>query len=276
MKKIIALFSLLILCCSLTVGLSAVPAKAADSKEVLILMYHCIVNNGDKKDTYIITPEQLENDIKYLIDHNYQIVAANDLIAYAEGKISLGDRIAVLTFDDGFYNNYKYAVPLFEKYNVKGVFAVVGSYADDEKLSGNKTSRYAYMDWTDIERAYSSNFVEIASHSYNMHKSTGRIGMKKRKNETNQSYRSLIENDILTNDRKLTEICGKKPTVFAYPFGLYNSISEQVLKENGYLVTLTCNEGKSKIYDLDSLRLLKRYNRDGKLSTQAFMKKVNA
>lgn len=249
-------------------------ASANTPKKVTILMYHSIVNDDTKRGDYNITPAQLESDIQYLLDNGYEIATISDLVDYTKGKRTLGDNVAVLTFDDGFYNNYKYAVPLIDKYKVKGVFAIVGGYADDENLT-NKLSRYAYMTWDDIAELAKINSVEIASHTYNLHGSKKRVGVKKLRGESDEMYKNLITNDFTANDNKLTNATNKKAVTFVYPYGIYNDISENVLESLGYKATLTCNEGVNYISRNSNLKLLKRYNRSGKYTTKKFMSMHN-
>lgn len=43
----------------------------------------------------------------------------------------------------------------------------------------------------------------------------------------------------------------------------------------GYVCTLTCNEGKNYLRSINDLKLLKRYNRDGRIATKEFMEKYS-
>ena len=241
---------------------------AEKGSKVVVIMYHGIVENNKNRNTYVITPAELEKDIQYLINNGYEILTCEDLLSGTKGKKRL-NKTAVLTFDDGFYGNYKFAVPLFKKYNISGVFAVVGCYAFNKKLT-DKNSIFAYMDWDDIKNA--SRYVEIASHTYDMHELKGRKGVSKNQNETIDEYLSAIKQDFNKNHKYITKYC-KEPVTFAYPYGIYNKYTEQVLKDMGYKITLTCNEGINYVTNEDSLRLLKRFNRDGKMSSMEFMKK---
>lgn len=270
MKKFTYMF-LTILLLLFGVGSEYTASAKAKPLEVTVLMYHGVVSSGAGK--YVISKDRLDEDVKYLVDNGYEIVSVEGLVASLNGaKIRRKEKLAVLTFDDGFYGNYKYALPILEKYGVCGVFSVVGSYMDDKKLT-DKTAKYGYMDCEDVKNA--SKYVEIASHTYNLHGNKERIGIKKLKGESVGDYKNLIYNDFKKNHDKLTKVTGKKPYIFAYPYGIYNSIAEEILGDMGYVCTLTCNEGKNYLRSVNDLKLLKRYNRDGRIATKEFMEKYS-
>lgn len=264
MKKLIKIVAILAI---LAVSFVVSGFTNAEKTKVVVLMYHGIVNSESRKNTYVITPNELEKDIQYLLQNGYEIMTTSDLLAGVKGKRRI-KKTAVLTFDDGFYGNYKYGIPLFEKYNISAVFAVVGCYASNKKLT-DKNSIFAYMDWEDIQKA--SKTVEIASHTYDMHELKGRRGVAQNKTESVSVYKKAIMQDFSKNDKLIAKYV-KKPITFAYPYGIYNTYSEQVLQELGYKITLTCNEGINYIQTEQDLRLLKRFNRDGKVSSAEFMK----
>lgn len=53
-----------------------------------------------------------------------------ELINYVYNDASLPEKPIIITFDDGYYNNLSYAVPLLHKYNMKAVVSIVGEYSD--------------------------------------------------------------------------------------------------------------------------------------------------
>ena len=53
-----------------------------------------------------------------------------DLINFVYSGSSLPEKSVVITFDDGYYNNYLYAYPLLEKYDAKMLISFIGKYTD--------------------------------------------------------------------------------------------------------------------------------------------------
>jgi putative deacetylase len=105
-----------------------------------------------------------------------------------------------------------------------------------------------------------------------MHSQKGRQGVKIKWGESEEQYEKVFSEDTLKNEEFLKQI-GVKPVCFAYPFGRYCKQSEKVLKNLGYKVTLTCEEGKNTITGPDSLFLMKRCNRTDKRCARYLLEK---
>ena len=69
---------------------------------------------------------------------------------------------------------------------------------------------------------------------------------------------------------------GAEPLCYAYPFGQITEGADELLKDLGFRVSLSCSEMRSTVIsgDPNSLFSLGRYNRDGRWSTEEFMKKL--
>ncbi len=70
-------------------------------------------------------------------------------------------------------------------------------------------------------------------------------------------------------------VLGTSPVVFTYPFGAVSRESLPVLRDCGFLMTLTCRELPNYITrDPNCLYGIGRYNRSGLTSTEAFMERL--
>ena len=103
----------------------------ADEIQLPIIMYHAILEDNKLSSKYIVSPDLLEKDLAYIRKKGYTPVFMKEVIAFAEGKGKLPKRPIVITFDDGYYNNYYYVYPLLQKYNMKAVISVVGKMSDE-------------------------------------------------------------------------------------------------------------------------------------------------
>ena len=87
------------------------------NSHIAIIMYHHI---GNKKDSYLlnrINTTVFERQMKY-IQNTYNIISFKELINAFVEKISLPRNAAIITFDDGYKNNYSEAFPILKKYNI--------------------------------------------------------------------------------------------------------------------------------------------------------------
>ena len=256
---------------------SFVFANSEEYIKVPIIMYHSILKDPARSNKYTITPAVLEEDLKYIKANGYETITISDLISYVYADKPLPPKPIILTFDDGHYNNYGYLYPLLEKYDMKAVISIVGSYTDKFSETDEANLNYSYLRWKDINELISSGRVEFQNHTYNLHDNThGRIGAKKKNGESDDEYKKILEDDINKLQNEFKENTGYVPTCFTYPFGGISNSSLDIIKELGFKASLSCEEGINKITkNPNSLYLLKRYNRPSYVSTYNIFKKFN-
>ena len=275
LSKILLFLTLLVIL--LTVGISIAIANSEEYIKVPIIMYHSILKDPSRSNKYTVTPSVLEEDLKYIKDNGYTTVTISDLISYVYDDTPLPEKPIVLTFDDGHYNNYGYLFPLLEKYDMKAVISIVGSYTDKFTETDEANLNYSYLRWKDIKELMDTGRIEFQNHTYSLHSNTGkRIGTKKIKGETDEHYKSILKDDILKLQQEFEENTHYTPQCFTYPFGGISNASLDIIKELGFKASLSCEQGINKLTkNRNSLYLLKRYNRPSYISTYNFFQKIN-
>lgn len=250
-------------------------SKTNDGKIPLsVIMYHSVLDDESRSGKYVVTPAVLENDLKYLSENGYKTININDLVMYKEGKAELPEKCVMLTFDDGYYNNYSYLFPLLKKYNMKAVLSVVGKYTDEYSKEGEKmNNNYSHATWKQLKEMQDSGYIEIQNHSYDLHDWSQRKGILRKKGEEFEHYREFLTADILKMQERLKENTGKEALCFAYPFGSVNKESREIVESLGFKVTLGCEEGINYIDRTHSLKELKRFNRPDLPKTEEFFAK---
>ena len=274
-SKIVLFLTILVIL--LTVGISIAIANSEEYIKVPIIMYHSILKDPSRSNKYTVTPSVLEEDLKYIKDNGYTTVTIADLISYVYNDTPLPEKPIVLTFDDGHYNNYGYLFPLLEKYDMKAVISIVGSYTDKFTETDEANLNYSYLRWKDIKELMDTGRIEFQNHTYSLHSNTGkRIGTKKIKGETDEHYKSILKDDILKLQQEFEENTHYTPQCFTYPFGEISNASLDIIKELGFKASLSCEQGINKLTkNPNSLYLLKRYNRPSYISTYNFFQKIN-
>lgn len=274
-RFLIIIMIILSLCGILTIAARLFFFSSAAEKEepvpLPVIMYHSVY--GTQPSEYIVTPSQIESDFAWLQNNGYTSVTAADLINYTRNQGDLPKKPVLITLDDGFYNNLSELLPLLEKYDMHAIVSVVGRYSETLAPNDPHSSAYSYLTWEDISSLADSERVEIGNHTYDMHCGSGiRKGCSIAAGETEEQYHDVLFNDLTLLQQELCRCTGITPVVFAYPFGYISRESLPVIRECGFLVTLTCYERMNYITrDPDSLLGLSRYNRSGAYSTEEFM-----
>lgn len=215
-------------------------AKSEDGIKLPIIMYHSVLKS--KSGNYIVHPDTLENDLKYIQSKGYSTITMTDLIGYVYNDYPLPEKPIIITFDDGYYNNLGYAVPLLHKYNMKAVISIVGQYTDNFSEVDEANLNYGHLRWKDINELITDGCIEFQNHTYNFHSiKNGRKGCKKISSESLDRYTTLLTNDITKLQNEFKENCnGYIPNTFTYPFGAISKESILIIKSLGFKASLSC------------------------------------
>ena len=282
-KYILKRLCIFIIAFSIVFTLSALFAGAGskddkNSKEEVflpIIMYHSILKDKKLQNDYTISPTLFEKDLKYLNDNGYSTVIVEDLINYVYHGKDLPDKCIMLTFDDGYYNNYYYAYPLLKKYNCRAVISPIASMTEKFTQTQDISVTYGHISDDNIREMVNSGYVEIQNHSYDMHTLTPRKGVSKKRGESSEDYKNAITSDVTKAQNYLENVTGKKPSCFVYPFGAKSDGTEEIVRELGFVCTMTCTEEPNVITrDKESLFELGRYRRDGKESMESLLNSI--
>lgn len=228
-----------------------------------ILMYHQISEKPKKWGKYVVSPKELEHDIKLVLDRGFTPITVSELVAYVNGEGTLPKKPIMITFDDGNRSDYIYAFPLAKKYQIKMISSPVGAYSERYSNLDDHNVDYAHLTWAEMREMQDSGLFEFQNHSYNLHNfDVNRKGCLKKKNESESDYKKLILEDFkksqqLFVDQKLTV-----PICFTYPFGSTNDMLLQYVKQNGFIATLGTYEHVNQLSGTtDELYDLGRFNR---------------
>lgn len=250
-------------------------AAQTEGVKLPIIMYHSMLKEQGRQGQYVISPDTFESDLKYLKEHGYTSVTMQELIDYVKNGAPLPEKPIVLSFDDGYYNNYVYAYPLAKQYGFKIVISPIGYYTDQYSKVDDNHANYSHLTWEQINEMMASGYVEFQNHTYNLHGTQKRMGAKKLKGESDEHYAKLLEDDLQTMQREMQENTGYTPTTFVYPFGAISNASIPIIKDLGFQATLTCEEKMNTITkDPECLFGLGRYLRPAGKGSEAYFQKI--
>ncbi len=257
-------------------AINVISTAAKPSVRLPIIMYHHVLKDRSRLGKYIVSPKEIEKDILYLKEQGYTTIVMEDLINFVYNKAELPEKPIMLTFDDGYYSNYTYVLPLLEKYDCKAVISVTGDYIDKSTAEGELNPAYSYLTWDLVKELVQSPYVEIQNHSYGMHEICERKGCSIMKGETYEEYSKEMVNDVGKLQDAIEEKTGYRPTTFTYPYGFVCIECNEILQKMGFVATLSCYEGVNILTGKkDELFELKRFNRPSGISQKKFFEKFN-
>jgi len=204
-------------------------------KDVPILNYHKvdILNHA-----LSVSPQEFEEQMEYLYKNKYNTITPDQLMAYLKYGKQLPYKPIMITFDDGYLDNYTNAYPIMKKYGfIATIFIVTNLVGHDPR----------FMTW-DQAKEMQQNGIVFGSHTVN-----------------HTSLTSLTKEQIrdeLTQSRdEMTRQLGKPPNYFAYPTGTYNSEIEDIVRSAGYKAAFTIRYGQvgvdSDLYALERIAIFK-------------------
>lgn len=230
--------------------------------KLAVIMYHGFTNDNNTSQ-YVLSKEDFEQDMQYITKNGFETVSTNDLCNYIEYGIPLPNKPIMITFDDGYLNNYIFAYPIIKKYNAKVIISPIASMVEFYSGINDRNPLYAHITKNDISEMIKDGLVEFQNHSYNMHKKTSkRFGSFKNKDENTNEYLTMFYEDLTKADQIINTCTGKKPIAYTYPFGNISIESEAILKCCGYKISFGCSEGFNVLSnETENLYRLKRFNR---------------
>lgn len=206
-----------------------------------IFLYHII---SPRTYQFGITPAEFESDLNYLSKNGYHTITMTQLINFVDSDEKLPLKPVILSFDDGYYNNYVYAFPLLKKYHAKIVLSIIGKSTDDFSEYPSCNLSYAHVTWDQLNDMLCSGLVEVQNHTYHLHEtSKGRTGCMQRPGESKEQYEKVLTNDVEKLQKEITEMTGSTPNTFTYPYGKSSEDTDEILKKLGFLATLSCDYG---------------------------------
>lgn len=209
-------------------------------ERVTNLTYHKVISADSlAKYSTQVSVQKLEADFKWLADNGYTAILPRELLTIDTIK----PKTVIITFDDGYYDNYFYMYPLLEKYGLKAEINVIVNWITEERKNG-------WLTWNECREMSESGRVEIGSHTCNLHNPTnsgsyilgGVNGVGREVGESDADYIERITADLQKSKDVIKERVGIEPVSFAYPYGEGNSFINRYILDL-FAITFLTNNG---------------------------------
>ncbi|GAB4251727.1 MAG: hypothetical protein Kow0079_05920 [Vicingaceae bacterium] len=224
-----------------------------------VLMYHRVVekrSDAGKHKIYVFK-EQFEKQLQYLKYNGYEAITFNQLQQF-NPQTDLSKKI-ILTFDDGYIDNYEIALPLLEKYGFNAVLFLVTRLKTNTWGVKDGEPEIPMMNDEQL-KALIDYGIEIGGHTQH-HMPINEIPENK----------ALEEVTGCKNDIK--ERFGIDPISFAYPFGGIHQKAKEIVKNAGFKFGIATNTGPLNIWD--DLMQIRRIDIGPRTSMGSFKHKVS-
>lgn len=188
-------------------------------RRVPVLMYHRLAKiPGDRN---ALPPEKFREQLAYLKAHGYHTITMEALYLYYHEHKPLPKKPVLLTFDDGYADNFTYAVPLLAEYQMTAmVFPISGWIGRENKWENFHKALTTIMSWDGLEKWRDAG-LQIGSHT------------------VNHPFLSQLTGEPLTE-----ELVDSKATLqvhlamdveyLCYPYGDFNAETKKAAQEAGY------------------------------------------
>jgi peptidoglycan/xylan/chitin deacetylase (PgdA/CDA1 family) len=204
---------------------------ASRTLRVPILMYHYTSTPPEDADRYRINlsiePEMLRQQFQYLADNGFTPMRLYDLSLAITNQQELPEKPIILTFDDGYLDNYQHAYPLLTEFGYPATFFVITDLVDQ--------NHPAYMNWEMLRE------LAAAGHDIENHTRTHP--------DLSTLTRDGMYGQISRARQRIQEEVGQPARYLCYPAGKYNETTLEVVEELGLWGAVTTQSGRWHGFD---------------------------
>jgi peptidoglycan/xylan/chitin deacetylase (PgdA/CDA1 family) len=194
--------------------------------KIPVLMYHSINFDPKNPQNILRVPkDKFAAEMKWLHDNEYTTLSLDELYNAVSNNKPVAEKSVVLTFDDGYGDNYDNALPVIKQYGFKATVFMISSKVGDSKNGYLTAAQIKEMDKNGMHiECHTVHHPDLSTLSYN------------------QQY-----NELSKSKADLEALLGRPVDYIAYPSGKYNSSSIKAAKAIGYKLCFKMNGGIASI-----------------------------
>ena len=208
-------------------------------------MYHYVSEPPADADIYrrdlSVTPANFEAQLAWLRGQGYTSITLADLVYHLALGWPVPDKALILTFDDGYRDNYTNAFPLLKRYDYVGTFFLVTQPIDN----GDP----AYLSWDMVEAMHQAG-MDFQPHSY-------------RHFDLRDKDVDFLVYEIVGPKEAIEARTGQTVRFFSYPSGSYDDLTIAVLRSAYFWGAVTTEQGATHasdgLFELQRIRVRGRH-----------------
>lgn len=209
-----------------------------------VLYYHSVLPDSEvtTRNEVTISPENLKTQLQLVKDLGYTTITMSELNDYIINNKEIPKKSILITFDDGYADNYVHAFPILKELDMKATIFVISSGIDG-----------GYYMSSDQLKDMVNYGIDIESHTVNhVHLDT-------------LSYEEQLK-ELKDSKATIEKVTNKEVLSIAFPFGDYNEDTLKAVTEAGYSIAFTTNRGLANRTDnkiaLDRIYVSSEYSID--------------
>lgn len=209
--------------------------RTVDWQHPRVLMYHLISESpkGGRYQGMRVSPAAFERQLAWLAKHGFHFATMDEVV-----RGDAPPRSVVLTFDDGYEDNYTAAFPLLKKYGAKATLYLVADREEGSDWSAKKKAHHNSGELTrepklsdaQVAEMIASGIIELGAHTMT-HANLASLDTSGKKAE------------IADSKEWLEKRFGVKIGSFAYTFGIWDAEDREIVREAGFSSAVTTDPG---------------------------------
>ncbi len=227
--------------------------------EVPVLMYHRV--DDVPRNRLAVPAAMFSAQMAYLQQQGYHSITLDQLYAYYINHHPLPAKPIVITFDDGFVDNYTNALPILQQYGMTAAVCIISDWVDRpndwEEYRGKTPART--MSWFQL-RAWRDAGMGLVCHTIS-HPRLPRLSDED------------IMREVSESKRVLEQQLGEQMKFLCYPYGDFDARVQRIARSAGYLGALAIFE-RAPLWRFDPYAI-RRIAISSRLPLSEFARKVS-
>lgn len=195
---------------------------------VRILYYHSVSNLPVRSS---VAPEMFAAQMAYLRQHEYQVLSLTEAVHHIGTRTPFPEKSVVLTFDDGFLDNYEQAFPVLARLQFPATVFLAASFIGSNRLPTLTRTDFVPqpLTWAQVKEMHGHR-IEFGSHTLT-HPMLSQIPL------------AQVRHEVRESKRMIEERLGISVPFFCYPRGDFTAGVRQIVHEEGHLAACTIKPG---------------------------------
>lgn len=202
-----------------------------------VLTYHSI---GIENTPLTVSQDLFDVHMSY-IKNNYNPISINELVSCIYDGVELPVNAVLVTFDDGYQDNYRNAYPILNKYNIYALIFLATGFIGSKMPLYNKM--LPMLTWGEVAELNSTGLIHFGSHT------STHIRLSEVPSE-------IAKSTVIDSKNDIEKRIGLEVNSFCYPQNRFNKSIINIIKDAGFKIAFGGAGFVNKFYNPFKIRRL--------------------